>query len=256
MSIAYEIPQSWQRPDCTELCWQRFVQIERGKHMQVLTYHDLAGHRRAWERERAQEIIVTGPLTVDDRRKIVSVDGRDIPLTSTEYKILRSLADRIGEICSHAYILTAVWGAEYVKDSHLLRVNISRLRAKLGPAAILIVTRPNEGFILRSVEPCRSDAIPAAGDSEWRVAFGSQAHRIGFRQKEMLRRLEAVPDHRLSMNHLLMHLWGSVYQRQPSACVQAVRRLQTHGYPVDCEVTDDRDMGWVWLTDAVPGGPL
>jgi DNA-binding response OmpR family regulator len=74
-------------------------------------------------------------LVIDGRGHRVTAEGTEIHLTPTEYRLLRHLAERPGSVVGHAELLTAVWGAGYRDDIHLLRVTMRNLRAKLADAA-------------------------------------------------------------------------------------------------------------------------
>jgi DNA-binding response OmpR family regulator len=74
-------------------------------------------------------------LVIDGRAHRVMADGHEIHLTPTEYRLLRHLAERPEAVVGHADLLTAVWGAGYRDDIHLLRVTMRNLRAKLAEAA-------------------------------------------------------------------------------------------------------------------------
>jgi|YNPNPStandDraft_1061719.scaffolds.fasta_scaffold106964_1 DNA-binding response OmpR family regulator len=74
----------------------------------------------------------TGDLMVDFVRRIVTVGGKEVELTATEYAILTYLARNAGRILTPGQILAKVWGEEYLGETHLLQVNMARLRQKLG----------------------------------------------------------------------------------------------------------------------------
>jgi DNA-binding response OmpR family regulator len=73
----------------------------------------------------------TGDLTVDYSQHGVTLAGREIPLTPTEYRILAYLAQNIGRVVTQDLLLEHVWGSEYLGESHMLQVNVNRLRHKL-----------------------------------------------------------------------------------------------------------------------------
>src|SRR5579884_1824161 len=82
--------------------------------------------------EHAQQPTITiGDLTIDYSQHLVSVHGREVTLTPTEYRLLAYLAQNAGRIVTQDMLLEEVWGAEYVGESHMLQVNINRLRRKL-----------------------------------------------------------------------------------------------------------------------------
>lgn len=74
----------------------------------------------------------TGDLKVDFTRRIVTMSGKEIKLTATEYAIVFYLARNAGRVLTPDQILTKVWGEEYLGETHLLQVNVARLRQKLG----------------------------------------------------------------------------------------------------------------------------
>jgi two-component system KDP operon response regulator KdpE len=79
-----------------------------------------------------EPIFTMGNLMMDFSRRVVTVDEKEIPLTPTEYDILRLLVNYAGKAITHKKILSEIWGEGY-EDMHTLRVNISNLRAKLEP---------------------------------------------------------------------------------------------------------------------------
>ncbi len=82
----------------------------------------------------APELRLPG-LVIDGRSHRVVAEGRAVHLTPTEYRLLRHLAERPDALVAHADLLTAIWGAGYRDDLHLLRVTMRNLRAKLAAAA-------------------------------------------------------------------------------------------------------------------------
>jgi two-component system KDP operon response regulator KdpE len=84
----------------------------------------------------------------------VTLRGRAVHLTPTEYSLLKYLATNAGKALTHPMILRAVWGGEYADDFHILRTYINQLRSKLeaDPASpAFILTDPGVGY--RFVEP-------------------------------------------------------------------------------------------------------
>ena len=72
-------------------------------------------------------------LEVDLEHRRVSVQGKEVQLTATEYDLLRVLVYHAGKVLTHNQILREIWGPAYVAQPHLLRVNISNLRHKIEP---------------------------------------------------------------------------------------------------------------------------
>lgn len=78
----------------------------------------------------ARQLIRTGAIEIDRDAQVVRQDGRPVQLSRTEYRLLEALASRLGETAPHRYLLSTVWGDEYVNDTHYLRVYVGYLRAK------------------------------------------------------------------------------------------------------------------------------
>jgi len=92
-----------------------------------------------------------GGLRIDFSTREVTVDGRQIHLTPTEYRLLATMSENTNRVLTHDYLLTHVWGVEYSDDVHILRATIWRLRQKIeGDAAnpTYIVNEPGIGYRL------------------------------------------------------------------------------------------------------------
>ncbi len=93
----------------------------------------------------------TASLEVDLTRRVVTVGGKEVKLTATEYALLRFFARHAGKVLTHRQILTEVWGPNYTHQAHYLRVYMGRLREKLesNPAEpALFTTEPGVGYRL------------------------------------------------------------------------------------------------------------
>jgi two-component system KDP operon response regulator KdpE len=80
-------------------------------------------------------VLERGDLRIDDGRHRVELDGQEVHLTPTEYRLLRHLAAQPGVLVGHRELLAAVWGPAYTDDHHLLRETIRNIRARLAAAA-------------------------------------------------------------------------------------------------------------------------
>jgi DNA-binding response OmpR family regulator len=72
-----------------------------------------------------------GELEVDYVQHLVRMRGQEVALTPTEYRILAYLAQNAGRVVTQDLLLEHVWGPEYSGESHMLQVNINRLRRKI-----------------------------------------------------------------------------------------------------------------------------
>lgn len=99
-----------------------------------------------------EPIITTGDLVVDISHRLVTLAGREISLTPTEYTLLKTLALHAGKVLMHRNLLREVWGPGYAEDANLLRVNISKLRHKIESDPTrprYVITEPGVGYRLR-----------------------------------------------------------------------------------------------------------
>src|SRR5579884_2195693 len=72
-----------------------------------------------------------GDMTIDYAQHLVSMGGREVTLTPIEYRLLAYLAQNAGRIVTQELLLSHVWGSEYAGESHMLQVNINRLRRRI-----------------------------------------------------------------------------------------------------------------------------
>jgi two-component system response regulator MtrA len=108
-----------------------------------------AALRRAGRLPEDTDRLRLGPLTIDIAGRTAERDGRNIPLTRTEFDLLIELARHVGQVLSRDVLLDRIWGYDYLGDSRLVDVAIQRLRAKIeaDPAAPeLILTVRGAGY--------------------------------------------------------------------------------------------------------------
>lgn len=101
--------------------------------------------------ETPDSAFTSSDLAVDLGRRVVTVAGKAVQLTPTEYDLLRVLVMHAGKVLTHKQLLRHVWGPAYEKETHLLRVNVSNLRRKIEQAPerpCHIMTEPGVGYRL------------------------------------------------------------------------------------------------------------
>ncbi len=101
--------------------------------------------------DQDEPIFRSGSLEVDLSRRLVTVRGEVVKLTPTEYALLRLLIQHAGKVLTHRQILREIWGAEYVNETHYLRVYFAQLRQKIEADPALpqiILTEPGVGYRL------------------------------------------------------------------------------------------------------------
>lgn len=75
--------------------------------------------------------VTIGEIEVDYGQHRVMVAGHEIELTPIEYRLLAYLAQNVGRVVTQDLLLEHIWGEEYLGESHLLQVNVNRLRRKI-----------------------------------------------------------------------------------------------------------------------------
>jgi two-component system KDP operon response regulator KdpE len=95
----------------------------------------------------------SGDLNINFIKRQVTVAGKEVKLTPTEYNLLVELALGMGKVLTHTYLLNKVWGPEYRDEKEYLRVFIGRLRKRLqnganGKGHEFITTVPGVGYQL------------------------------------------------------------------------------------------------------------
>ena len=92
-----------------------------------------------------------GVLVVDLERRLVTLSGKPLSLTPTEFGLLRLFVRNEGKLLTHQTILREVWGPSYGSESHYLHVYVSQLRRKIEPDPArprLLLTEAGAGYRL------------------------------------------------------------------------------------------------------------
>jgi two-component system, OmpR family, phosphate regulon response regulator PhoB len=90
-----------------------------------------------------------GGIVVDLSAMQVTVDGREVDLTPTEYRLLVTLMERRGRVQSRQQLLEAAWGIHVRIETRTVDMHIQRLRTKLGDAGDWIETVRGFGYRFR-----------------------------------------------------------------------------------------------------------
>ncbi|HAM73963.1 MAG TPA: DNA-binding response regulator [Verrucomicrobiales bacterium] len=105
------------------------------------------------EKKPGEPVFRIGGLVIDLASRLVTRSGKAVPLTATEYALLRLFVQHAGKVLTHRHILREVWGPNAEDQTHYLRVYLARLREKLeaDPAnPTLFSTEPGVGYRLRA----------------------------------------------------------------------------------------------------------
>ena len=88
----------------------------------------------------SEDSIAIGKLSIDRERRIVRVDGKEIPLTYKEFELLWILCENRGIVYDRDTLLNKIWGYSFTGESRTVDVHIRSLRHKLGECGALIQT--------------------------------------------------------------------------------------------------------------------
>jgi two-component system phosphate regulon response regulator PhoB len=102
--------------------------------------------RRRHAAEAKSDRIAVGDLVIDVPRHQVTVQGKAVELTATEFRLLSVLAQRHGRVQSREQLLRDVWNYESLIDTRTVDTHMRRLREKLGPAARHLDTVRGVGY--------------------------------------------------------------------------------------------------------------
>jgi DNA-binding response OmpR family regulator len=118
-------------------------------------FEELLARLRALDRRgrnrQTTRTLSYGPLTIDPADHRVSLDGRPLALTATEYRLLEYLVRRAESIVTRDQLAEYVWGGDYDPFSNLADVYVGYVRRKLQAAwpQPLIHTVRGLGYILK-----------------------------------------------------------------------------------------------------------
>ena len=98
------------------------------------------------EDAKSASLIQLQGIEIDDERHVVRVDGERVPLTLTEYKILRFLAAHPGRVFTRTQILNNIQDEHVIVIDRAIDVHVAALRKKLAEAGKLIETVRGVGY--------------------------------------------------------------------------------------------------------------
>ena len=81
--------------------------------------------------EDGEIILQAGQLEIDFNNRTVKRKGEFIKLTSTEYNLLALFARNEGKVLTYEFVLRAIWGPGFIRQSQYLRVFVAQLRKKI-----------------------------------------------------------------------------------------------------------------------------
>jgi two-component system phosphate regulon response regulator PhoB len=100
-------------------------------------------------------LLAAGQIALDKTAHRATVNDREIELTATEFRLLRTLMERQGRVQSRAQLLEIVWEAQPDIQTRTVDMHVQRLRQKLGAAGDAIETVRGAGYRFRAPLPGR-----------------------------------------------------------------------------------------------------
>ena len=94
----------------------------------------------------AAETMRVGAIVIDGQRRAVSVDGAEVALTPTEFRLLEALARAAGRTMTREQLIRSAFGDDYDGLDRTVDVHVMNLRRKLGSAGEAIVTVFGTGY--------------------------------------------------------------------------------------------------------------
>jgi two-component system phosphate regulon response regulator PhoB len=118
--------------------------------MKVLVARVRSALRRFAPPDSPQEILEGGPIVLDSQRFEVTVDLQAVPVTATEFRILKTLMQAQGRVLDRTQLIDTVLGTTVAVTDRTIDVHIAGLRKKLGEqAAAWVQTIRGVGYTFR-----------------------------------------------------------------------------------------------------------
>ena len=97
--------------------------------------------------ESEKNILKYQGLELDLDSKTVTIEGKAVAFTKTEFELLHTLLDERGRVFSRQELINRIWPSDVLVLDRTVDVNITRLRKKIGPFSKCIVTRLGFGYL-------------------------------------------------------------------------------------------------------------
>ena len=106
--------------------------------------------RRSYDYAQAAPALSWGGAVLDGGKNALLWNGETVELSRNEYRILRELMERPGQVVSRERLMEALWETDSFIDENTLTVNVNRLRRKLESHGLtdFIRTRFGVGYVL------------------------------------------------------------------------------------------------------------
>ena len=115
------------------------------KELSIIVGKLLARSATVSETTKSTRIEISG-VVIDAELHQLSIDGVEVILTATEFRLLQLLMERKGRVQSRDHLLVAVWNYDTDIETRTVDTHVRRVREKLGPYAHLIETVRGVGY--------------------------------------------------------------------------------------------------------------
>lgn len=82
-------------------------------------------------KQSAEQYLTLGTLQIDSMLHLVTLNGKNVELTSTEFDLLLYFASHPEQVFSREQLLSSVWGYHHSGYEHTVNSHINRLRNKV-----------------------------------------------------------------------------------------------------------------------------
>jgi len=104
--------------------------------------------RKSGNESPQQQLFNAGPLVIDQSRHEITLQGRSVSVTPTEFKLLTALAAARGRVLSRDQLTDRVMGADVYVTDRAIDVHVTAVRKKLGDFAWMVHTVRGVGYRL------------------------------------------------------------------------------------------------------------
>jgi len=105
--------------------------------------------RRSEIATASPEVVKSGKIVIDSSRRTVTVSGKPVALTATEFNLLKSLAEKEGRVISREDLLSLARGDDVAVMDRTVDVHVAALRKKLGKQGEMIETVRGVGYRMK-----------------------------------------------------------------------------------------------------------
>lgn len=116
---------------CLELGADDYITKPFGKNELIARVGAVLRRTKVMAAVPTQPSFASVDLLISFAQRRVTVAGKEIRLTPTEYNLLQELVLNVGKVLTHTHLLHKVWGVEYREEREYLHVFVRRLRAKI-----------------------------------------------------------------------------------------------------------------------------